>query len=288
MAIELFGNCASCVAGSTSGTTSPAQGATESWTMSTGYGSFPSASNSVSPITYFYIRDPADTTNEIVEVTNVAGTTFSVIRGACGTTPVAHATGATWVQVIAPGTLQNFKQASNAATSPVTVANSVTETVIATYQPVTGEVVAGTTFQAVAFGLYQWIGAARPVITWRLRWGGVSGTVLAMLETATNCPALTPTTVTAGSGFSFDVNGTVVFISTTSVTANLNWWYAGTSLVTAPLNGVTTNTNSSTGISQSAAVTVSGSGPLVLTFQWGTQSASNSLTATAPAIYREA
>lgn len=289
MAIELFGNCASCVATSTWGTSAPAQGTSENWVMGTGYTSFPTASSSANPATYFYMRDPADLTNEIVQVTNVSGTTFATTRGACGTTPVAHASGATWVQVIAPGTMQNFKQASNAATSPVTVASSAAETVIATYQPVAGEVVAGTVFQAVAFGLYQWIGATRPVITWRLRWGGLTGTLLAALVTASNCPALTPTTVTAGSGFSFDVSGTAVFLSPTSVTANLNWWYAGTSLATAPLNGVTTNTSGTTPFpSQSAPVTVSGSGPLVLTFQWGASSASNSLTATAPAIYREA
>jgi hypothetical protein len=298
--LEVFGNCSSCVAGSTSGTTNPAAGTTESWTMSTGYTSFPTANFNASttftnpsatpPGNYFYIRDPADTTNEIVLVYSGGGgtTTWYVQRGMNGAT-VAHATGATWVQVISPYTLQNFKQAPGAAISAVTVGNTTTETIVAAYYPTSDEIEAGTAFDIYAFGHFTQ--GAKPVLAWRLCWGNtlaLGGTQIAGIATATTGPNPTITqnavswgasTMTA-SGLSFDINGQVILLSATSVTSNINWWYSNAN------NTTSTAANALT--SPASPVTISGSGPLLLTVQWGTATAANTLTATGPLIARVA
>ena len=115
-ATEVFGNCSTCVATSTYGTTSPSALTNETWTMGTGYTNFPTAQQTNYPYNYFFIRDPADTSNEMCMVILGGGSTstWSVIRGVLGTTPVAHGALATWEQVISSGTLQNFKQAPGA------------------------------------------------------------------------------------------------------------------------------------------------------------------------------
>lgn len=106
MAKDLFTNQGSTTV-SSGGTTAPAQGATESWTVASS-STFPAASNAASPPTQFYVSDPA-LPSETVLVTNVSGTTWSVTRGADGTTPVAHTAGfmvrnvvtAVWLQALA-------------------------------------------------------------------------------------------------------------------------------------------------------------------------------------------
>lgn len=97
---EVFTNYAQTTATSTSGTTAPASGTTETWTV-TSSASFPGATTGV---TTFHIADPA-LPGEVIQVTNVSGTTWTVIRGAESTTPVAHATGATFKQVVSAGFL---------------------------------------------------------------------------------------------------------------------------------------------------------------------------------------
>lgn len=280
MPLELFTNNASTTV-SSGGTTAPAQGTTETWTVASS-ASFPAASNAANPPTYFYVFDPVAQT-EVIQVTNVSGTTWSVTRGASGTTPVAHTTGFTVYTDISAATLQNFKQTPGAATTAVTIANTATETVVATYQPTTDQLVPGASWEAIAFGTMGWGGAARPVQTWRLRWGGVAGTQLAILALGTNAPVVTVTT--AATGASFDVNGTVSMIDATHAVANLNWWYNGAALTAAASNAVTSAAASG---SAAAPILISGSGPLVLTFQWGTAATYNTITSSAPLIYRAA
>lgn len=275
--VEVFANAASCIAAGSSGTTNPAAGTTESWTVSTGSTSFPVAQNTVFPSNYFFVRDPADTTNEIVLVSNnnssgSPGTTWAVQRGMSGAC-VAHATGATWVQVIAPYTLGNFKQQAGAATSAVTVAATTTETLVATFQPQAGEVIGGSAWEFVAFGPII-TSATATTLTWTLRWGGLAGTSLLTLVTGTNAVAL-PTSIAAGG--SFDVNGSVTLLSATSAVANLNFF---ANKVAAQVTGVAS--------SQSATTGLTGTGPVVLTVKWGAATAGNSLTALAPAVYRMA
>ena len=102
--MELFANYPSTTAASASGTTSPASGTTETWTVSSSAG-FPAASSTAKNT--FHIVDPALPT-EIIAVTNVSGTTWTVTRGAESTTPVAHATGATYKQVVTAGYLTSL------------------------------------------------------------------------------------------------------------------------------------------------------------------------------------
>ncbi|MCA1839822.1 MAG: right-handed parallel beta-helix repeat-containing protein [Actinobacteria bacterium] len=105
MARDLFTNQAQTTV-SSGGTTAPAAGTTESWTVASS-SSFPAASNAAIPVTQFYVADPA-LPSESILVTNVSGTTWSVTRGVDGTTPVAHTAGftvknivtATWLQAL--------------------------------------------------------------------------------------------------------------------------------------------------------------------------------------------
>jgi len=321
--IEVFGNCSSCVATSTYGTTNPAAGTTESWTMGTGYTSFPAATFNASttftnpsatpPGNYFYIRDPADTTNEIVLVYAGGGSTSTwyVQRGMNGTT-VAHASGATWVQVISPYTLQSFKQASNATVSGVTLSNTSTETVVATYTPFSGEIEAGSVFDLIATGVLKIVTTGTlPTLQWTLYSGGsgaagssftsTGSTVLCQILTGstatTNCspPLATTTSSTTavggtgsaarmGTGVSFDVNGTVEWISTTSAIGNLNFYWtipgAGTASFTIGISAVASSATTLTGLTAS--------NPMILTCKWGTASTSNVLTSQAPVIFRAA
>jgi hypothetical protein len=298
-ALEVFGNCSSCVATSTYGTTSPASGTTESWVMGAGYTTFPAAANNAgaapSPSTYFYIRDPADVTNEIVlvYVGGSSGTTWSVMRGALGTTPVAHSAGATWVQEISPDTLGNFKQSPGAyLTSPansVTLGTSTTETVISSYQPAAFEMNAGTVFELPLYGSIQKANGAPPTLQWKLYWGGTvttpgsavgtGGTSLLTLVTGTGGPALT-TTMAAGSSFDLDLEVTLLAVSggnPSNLAGNMNFWW---SPVSTAVSG--SQTVSATGTS------VSGAGAFILTAKWSASSSSNTLTAVAPAWRRGA
>ncbi len=87
MAQETFANLSQTTVLS-GGTTAPAALTTETWTVADST-TFPAA---VSGLTQFHVADDspgADT--EIIAVTNVSGTTWSVTRGIGGTTPVAHA-----------------------------------------------------------------------------------------------------------------------------------------------------------------------------------------------------
>jgi hypothetical protein len=310
---EVFGNVSTCVV-SSGGTTSPAALTNESWTMTTGYTSFPTAQQTTFPYNYFYIRDPADTTNEICMVILGGGgtTTWSVIRGVLGTTPVAHASGATWVQVVANGTLQNFKQTPGASVTSVTIGNnSASEIVVASYTPVSGEVDPGTTYSIIAAGT---MGASTtattiPTLQWSLYSGGsgavgstftaTGSTLLAQLitgsTTTTNaCPPLavtTSSTTAAGGqgslaritpGTAFDVNGTIQWISATSAFANLNFFWtipgAGSANFTQAYSAVNTQVTKSSLTSTNA---------MILTCKWGTAATSNVATCPAPLVFRE-
>jgi len=98
--ITLFADNPSTTTTSSSGTTAPAALTTETWTV-TSSATFPVAATGVSQ---FHIADPA-LPAEIIAVTNVSGTTWSVTRG---TTPIAHATGATFYQVVSAGDLTSL------------------------------------------------------------------------------------------------------------------------------------------------------------------------------------
>ena len=100
MPVEIYANLPQTTV-SSGGTTTPAAGTTETWTVSSSL-SFPAASNTATPPTQFQVSDPS-LASEIIAVTNVSSTTWTVTRGAEGTTPVAHAVGFTVKQVVTAG-----------------------------------------------------------------------------------------------------------------------------------------------------------------------------------------
>ncbi|HEV2376230.1 MAG TPA: hypothetical protein VGS19_29180 [Streptosporangiaceae bacterium] len=88
MGTELFTNDAT-TAVLTGGTTAPASGTVETWTVASSAG-FPAATTASG--TQFHVADPAPgMATEKVLVTNVSGNTWTVTRGDEGTTPLAHA-----------------------------------------------------------------------------------------------------------------------------------------------------------------------------------------------------
>jgi hypothetical protein len=97
--LEVFANQAT-TAVSAGGTTAPAQGTVETWTVVSS-GLFPAIGRNA---TQFHVADTA-ATSEIVTVLAVSGTTWTVQRGAEGSTPVTHITGFTVVQVVTAGAL---------------------------------------------------------------------------------------------------------------------------------------------------------------------------------------
>ena len=70
---------------------------------------FPAASGSAVPPTQFHFSDPA-APSELMACTNVSGTSWTVTRGAEGSTPVAHTAGFTVREVASAGTLGTFQQ----------------------------------------------------------------------------------------------------------------------------------------------------------------------------------
>lgn len=98
------------------GTDAPAPGTSESWTVASS-GSFPPASSGAAQPTQFHVSDPA-LASEIVLVTNISGLTWTVTRGAEGTTPVAHAAGFTIKQVVTAGGLGLAGTGQNQWTAP--------------------------------------------------------------------------------------------------------------------------------------------------------------------------
>ncbi len=94
------------------GTDAPSAGTSEAWTVDTTV-AFPACDESGTPATFFYIRF-ADGSTEIALVTDAPGGTgsaqsWTVTRGACGTTPVTHTTGFAVVQVAGAETLRGLQ-----------------------------------------------------------------------------------------------------------------------------------------------------------------------------------
>jgi hypothetical protein len=90
------------------GTDAPAAGTSETLTV-TAAAAFPAASASATPPTWFHVSDPA-APSEVMLVTAAPGGTgtgqsWTVTRGADGTTPVTHATGYQITQVVPAGSL---------------------------------------------------------------------------------------------------------------------------------------------------------------------------------------
>ena len=106
LAVEIFSNVPTTTV-SSGGTTAPASGTQETWTVASSTG-FPAASSSATPPTQFHVADVA-LNSEMISVINVSGTTWTVIRGDEGTTPVAHGAGFTIYQVVSAGAYKQLR-----------------------------------------------------------------------------------------------------------------------------------------------------------------------------------
>jgi len=106
--VEVFAANRAVTVVSSGGTDAPAQGTQETWTVATSAG-FPAASSGASPPAQFHVADPV-APSEMIAVTNVSGTTWTVTRGAESTTPVTHGAGFTVYQVVTTGGLAAFAQ----------------------------------------------------------------------------------------------------------------------------------------------------------------------------------
>ena len=113
MVTETFANLPSTTV-SSGGTDAPSGGSPETWTVASS-SSFPAAATGV---TQFHVSDPAGP-SEIMAVTNVSGTTWTVTRGAESTTPVTHLAGFTVKQVVTAGVLGAFFQATDPTASDI-------------------------------------------------------------------------------------------------------------------------------------------------------------------------
>jgi len=111
--LAVFANDAFTTATSTYGTTSPASGTSETWVMTSNAG-FPVASASAVPSTWFHLVDQA-IPSETITVTSNPSTSWALTRGAEGTTPVAHAAGATYYAVVSAGDYAGFGTAGTSA-----------------------------------------------------------------------------------------------------------------------------------------------------------------------------
>src|SRR5258707_3307588 len=101
--LEVFANNPSTTV-SSGGTTAPAAGTAETWTV-TSSASFRAGKYGVEQ---FHVADPAQAA-EMCAVQAVSGTTWTVMRGAEGSVPVAHASGFTVVQVVTAGDLAGLQ-----------------------------------------------------------------------------------------------------------------------------------------------------------------------------------
>lgn len=129
---ELFTSDQAATTVSAGGTTAPAGGTTETWTVtsSAGFGT------AVTGVSQYHVADPA-LPSEIIAVTNVSGTTWTVTRGAEGTTPAAHAAGFTAQQVAGYAYLASAVQVSGTpAAGQVPAAAGTGNTATWAYAPV--------------------------------------------------------------------------------------------------------------------------------------------------------
>jgi hypothetical protein len=105
MARDLFADIAQTTV-LTGGTGAPTAGTVENWTVASS-AAFPSPSSTASPPTLFRVVDPAAPT-EVMAVTDLSGSSWTVTRGYEGTTPVAHASGFTVQNVMTANWASNI------------------------------------------------------------------------------------------------------------------------------------------------------------------------------------
>lgn len=164
---------------------------------------------------------------------------------------------------------QHWEEALTWATQDGTaVANTVTETIAFPDVPIpAGYMADGRVLRLTASGQLSTTGT--PTLIYRVRWGGVAGTVIGLTET-----------LTMGSGVTA-VNWLVTgLLQTRSNGSSGSLIFSGQVLVHSAAGTVLQNVFGVSGFDAPAAVTadLSVDKDLSLTVQWGTASASNTLT----------
>jgi len=154
---EIFTDLATTTV-SSGGTDAPSGGTVENWTVASS-SSFPAASSTAVPPTGFHVVDTAaGAGSEIIAVTNVSGSTWTVTRGAEGTTPVTHTAGFTIRNTVTSGWLNTVPAENSASIQYVSTsgdATGVTDT--AAIQDALNAVVSGGIVQLAA-GYYYTTG----------------------------------------------------------------------------------------------------------------------------------
>lgn len=151
---DVFLNNATLAATGSSGTTAPSSGAVETWSTAALGIVWPE----LSPIETQSIQDPAHPT-EIIRIIESAGsgaTSIMVIRGADGTTPIAHGAGATYVCSAVASALNkfavvNYGSADYWGADPTDTVDS-SAAVLAAYNAIGGD--AGNGEVELGFGTY--------------------------------------------------------------------------------------------------------------------------------------
>jgi len=133
---------------STGGATAPSAGSSETWTVASS-AMFGAATTGVS---VFHVSDQAaGKTGEIIAVTNVSGTTWTVTRGAEGTTPVTHSAPFSVQQAITAGFLAYLATLSGGGGSgTVTSVAAADASIVVSGTPTTTPTVATGTLDVVA------------------------------------------------------------------------------------------------------------------------------------------
>jgi hypothetical protein len=161
-----------------------------------------------------------------------------------------------------------FQAVRNAVNSSATatVANSTTETVIASYSIPASQAAVGSVYKVSAFGNISFLASAQ--LTWRLRIGGLSGTVLATMG---------PTTAsgTGQTNKEFHVRGHAVCLTTGASGTWFGEFHEIRNWTQAGSVGETQLFFSDGGITRDTTA----ANDLVITAQWAAASASNTLTA---------
>jgi len=189
MPAEIYANDASTTV-TTGGTGTPG---TETWTVASSAG-FPAASSSAALPTQFHVADPA-LPSELMTITNVSGTTWSVTRGAEGTTAVAHAAGFTVREVVSAGGLAQLRIPDwiNAATMFGADPTGVADSTAAINGAITAANGAGLVY--LPAGTYKLTSALSIGSGVTLAGDGPAATILNQTSTTANAITITGTTV---------------------------------------------------------------------------------------------
>lgn len=242
---------------------------------------FPTAGTSTIPNSTFRIIDTASSASTEIMLVTVGGGanagTWSVTRGADGSTPVSHTEPWTLQQVVGEGTLGMFIQGEETATSTSFSDTTATE-VILEYSPVPQNAPAeGVCYQFVAFGT---LGTSNTVadseLTVTVTW---NGTTLCQMKASNYQPPFK----TALSDAGFWLQGAVICLSSTTMVAGMHMIVnivgaGGTTTTLYENSSMALISATATTDTAMTAITVSGStGPLEVTMEQSAAETANAI-----------